>query len=145
MIVKFSLCTQAAAPCVCYRLVARSPPCTLKQRLFYWIPTTILLLFMAGSAVMYFTHSEMAAAAFTQLGYPVYSMYFNAIAKILGGIAIVAPVPRVLKEWEYAGYLYIMLLALQAVSMTMSGIPWTMFVFIAIWAWAYIAFRKRAV
>jgi hypothetical protein len=116
----------------------------MKQKLFYWVPTTILLLFMAGSAVMYFTNSEQVAAAFTQLGYPVYTMYFNAVAKILGAIAILAPVPLFLKEWAYAGYLYIMLLALQAVVMSMPGIPWMMFGFIAIWAWAYIAYRKRA-
>jgi hypothetical protein len=72
-------------------------------------------------------------------------MYFNAVAKILGGIAIVVPtVPRFLKEWAYAGYLFIMLLALQAIVMTMPGIPWPMFGFIAVWAWAYVEFKKKA-
>ena len=126
------------------RVSGHFPMFPMKQKLFYWVPTTILLLFMAGSAVMYFTNSEQVAAAFTQLGYPVYTMYFNAVAKILGAIAILAPVPLFLKEWAYAGYLYIMLLALQAVVMSMPGIPWMMFGFIAIWAWAYIAYRKRA-
>jgi hypothetical protein len=115
----------------------------MKKKILYWIPHVLLLLLMVGSGIMYFVQSADVALIFQQLGYPVYSMYFNAVAKILGGIAIVAPVPRFLKEWAYAGYLFIMLMATQAVVMTMPGIPWVMIVSIAIWAWAYWEYRKR--
>ncbi len=116
----------------------------MKKSLAYWIPTSLLLLLMVGSGIMYFVKSEEIAQIFIQLQYPVYSMYFNAVAKILGGIAIVVPiVPRVLKEWAYAGYLFIILLALQAVVMTMPGVPWVMFVSILIWALSYWQFKKR--
>ena len=116
----------------------------MKKALLYWIPTAVLLLLMVGSGIMYFVKSADVAVIFTQLGYPVYTMYFNAAAKILGGIAIVTPVPRFLKEFAYAGYLYIMLLATQSVWMTMPGIPWMMFVFIAIWGLSYWQWTKRA-
>jgi hypothetical protein len=109
----------------------------MKRHLAFWLPNGLLLLLMAGSAVMYFTNSVQVGAVFTSFGYPVYTMYFNAVAKLLGAVAIVAPVPRALKEWAYAGYLYIMLLALQAVWMTAPGIPWMMFLFIALWAISY--------
>lgn len=116
----------------------------MKKSLAYWIPTSLLLLLMVGSGIMYFLKSAEVATVFKELGYPVYSMYFNGVAKILGGIAIVVPsVPRVLKEWAYAGYLFIILLALQAVVMTMPGIPWVMFVSILIWALSYWQFKKR--
>lgn len=114
----------------------------MKKKILFWIPHTLLLLLMVGSGIMYFVKSADVAQVFEQLGYPVYTMYFNAAAKILGGIAIVFPVPRVLKEWAYAGYLFIILLALQAVVMTMPDIPWFMFATIAIWGWAYWEFRK---
>jgi uncharacterized membrane protein len=116
-----------------------------KETLFYWIPTALLLLMMVGSGIMYFVQSEEVAKVFIQLGYPVYTMYFNAVAKIIGGIAIIVPqIPRVLKEWAYAGYLFIMLLATQALFMTTPGFPWIMAVSIAIWGLSYWQFTKRA-
>lgn len=118
-------------------------PFTMKNSLLFWIPHVLLLLVMAGSGIYYFVDTSAVATIFQQLGYPTYTLYFNATAKILGGAAIAFPVPRVLKEWAYAGYLYIMLLATQAVWMTKPGIPWLMFVFIAVWAFAYWRFTKR--
>lgn len=118
---------------------------TLKNTLAFWIPNGILLLCMVGSGIYYFVDSVEVAKVYATLQYPVYSMYFNAVAKFLGGIAIVAPVPRFLKEWAYAGYLYIMLLALQAQWMTMPRQSlWIMLVFIGIWAVAYRQFKKTA-
>lgn len=117
----------------------------MKKSLAFWVPNGLLLLMMVGSGIMYFTNAGQVAEVFIQLQYPVYTMYFNATAKILGGIAIVWPgLPAWIKDFAYAGYLYIILLALQATVMTMPGIPWPMFVFVAIWGLAYWQFRKRA-
>ena len=101
---------------------------------------------MVGSAIYYFVDTPAVAKIFTDLGYPVYTLYFNAVAKILGGFAIVLPqLPRWMKEFAYAGYLYIILLAAQATYITMPiGNAAFMLIFLAIWAWAYWAFRKRA-
>lgn len=115
----------------------------MKKHLFFWIPNSLLLFFMVGSGIYYFVDTPTIKVAFTELGYPTYTLYFNAIAKFLGGIAIVFPVPRFLKEWAYAGYLFILLLALQAVYMTMPGIPWPMLGFIVIWALAYWQFKVQ--
>jgi hypothetical protein len=109
----------------------------------YWLPTSLLLLFMVGSGIMYIFQGEEIAKVFVSLGYAPFTMWFNASAKILGGIAIAFPFPRFLKEFAYAGYLYIMLLATQAMWMTMPGIPWLMFAFLALWTWAYWEFRRR--
>lgn len=117
---------------------------SIKHRLFFWIPNGIMLIFMVGSGIMYFVEAEEVAKAFAQLGYPAYTMYFNATAKILGGIAIAWPgFPRFLKEWAYAGYLYIMLLALQAMYATMPGFPWPMVGFLGLWGVSYWQFRCR--
>lgn len=114
------------------------------QKLLYWIPNGLLLLMMMSSGIMYFVQHDVSAQIFIDLGYPVYSMYFNAIAKILGGIAILTPVPRFLKEWAYAGYLFIILLAIQAVWMTMPlAEGWFMIFFFILWALAYWQFKRR--
>lgn len=116
----------------------------MKKSLAFWIPNGLLLLMMVGSATMYLAQPEQAINAFIQLQYPGYTMYFNAIAKILGGIAIVWPgLPTWIKEFAYAGYLYILLLAFLAIFMTMPGIPWPMLICIAVWGLAYWQFRKR--
>lgn len=115
----------------------------MKKKLLYWIPTALLLFPMVGSAIYYFVDTPATAIAFAGLGYPAYTLYFNAIAKILGGIAILFPVGHTLKEWAYAGYLFILLLALQAVWMTMPGIPFPMFGFIALWGLSYWQFKVQ--
>lgn len=115
----------------------------MKKKLLFWIPNGLLLLMMVGSGVMYFASPAQVAEVFTQLQYPVYTMYFNATAKILGGIAIAFPFPRVLKDFAYAGYLYIILLALQATYMTMplQNVA-LMPAFVVLWALAYWSYVK---
>ncbi len=116
----------------------------MKKSILYWIPNGLLLLMMVSSGILYFIKPADVAVVFTQLGYPAYTLYFNATAKILGGIAIIFSFPRWVKEWAYAGYLYIMLMATQALFLTTPAFPWVMVVSIAIFAWAYWEFRKRA-
>ncbi|PIQ76630.1 DoxX-like family protein [Candidatus Peregrinibacteria bacterium CG10_big_fil_rev_8_21_14_0_10_49_24] len=114
----------------------------MKKKLLYWIPTGLLLFAMVGSAVQYFTDIPGTSEAFNQLGYPAYVLYFNGAAKILGAIAIVAPVSKVLKEWAYAGYLYILLLALQALYVNMPlQLASVMLVFVGLWALSYWRYR----
>lgn len=115
----------------------------MKRALAYWVPTGLLLFFMVGSAVMYVLQPEQIAQVFRDLGYPVYAMYFNAAAKFLGGIAIVAPVPRFLKEFAFAGYLYIILLALQAVYASGHASALPMLGFVALWGLSYWQWRAQ--
>jgi hypothetical protein len=117
----------------------------MKKSLLFWIPNGFLLFIMVLSGIMYLVNTEEVAIVFTQMGYPIYTLYFNAIAKILGGIVIVWPkAPTWIKEFAYAGYLYIILLAVQSTYMTMPGLPWHMLVPFIAWILAYWQFRKRA-
>lgn len=115
----------------------------MKRKLLFWVPNVLLVFAMVGSAVYYFVDTPAVAKVFGELGYPAFTLYFNATAKILGGIAILVPqVPRFLKEWSYAGYLYIMLLALQAMLATMPVFPWPMVGFLALFFVAYYGYSK---
>lgn len=52
---------------------------------------------------MYFTSPDIAGA-FHHLGFPDYFRVELAIAKFLGVIALVAPIPARIKEWAYFGF-----------------------------------------
>ena len=113
----------------------------MKKKLLYWIPTGLLLLVMVGSAIMYFSDIPTTAENFELLGYPAYTLYINGIAKILGGIALVFPVSRTLKEWAYAGYLYILILATQSLYVMMPANAPVMLAFIVLWGLSYWRYR----
>ena len=72
---------------------------------------TALMLFSAG---MYFMNYEMITAGFTKLGHPTYLIYPLAIAKILGVLAIWTNQSQMLKQWAYAGFFFVSVLALSA-------------------------------
>ena len=44
------------------------------------------------------------AEAFTHLGFPAYFRVELSLAKLLGVVLLLAPVPARLKEWAYAGF-----------------------------------------
>jgi hypothetical protein len=54
----------------------------------------------------------MAKAGIMHLGYPDYFRVFLNVMKVLGAIALVVPfVPKVVKEWAYAGFTFSLLAA----------------------------------
>src|SRR5437868_4857382 len=73
------------------------------KTILYWVGTILFSAMMVFAAYSYLT-SPTIAAAFTHLGFPAYFRVELAIAKVLGVIALLAPVPRWLKEWAYAGF-----------------------------------------
>lgn len=75
----------------------------MNSKYLYWGATGLLALFMAFSSVWYFV-GEGPAASFERLGFPDYFRIELGIAKMAGAIALVSPVPRVVKEWTYAGF-----------------------------------------
>ena len=69
----------------------------------YWITTIITaLVFLSGGAV-YLLGVEEPLEGMAALGYPAYFVTILGVWKILGGITILAPGLRRLKEWAYAG------------------------------------------
>jgi DoxX-like family len=74
------------------------------KTIVYWIVTALFCLQMSFTA-----YAEVAlpqvAEAFTHLGFP--ATYFRvelSLAKLLGVLLLLAPVPTRLKEWAYAGF-----------------------------------------
>ena len=58
------------------------------------------------SAQMYLREPDIVGGFFETLHYPTNLVYPLAIAKILGIIAVLSNVSKVIKEWAYAGFFF---------------------------------------
>ncbi len=62
---------------------------------------------MGLSSVMYLSGNPEIIKGFQTLGLPGYFIPFLGIAKLLGAIALIAPIKKeTLKEWAYAGFAF---------------------------------------
>lgn len=84
----------------------RSAAPSLKAKLFYWVPTTLLVLMMTAGGLGDALCSAEAVEMMRRLGYPDYFTCLLGVAKLLGVLALLLPVPRVLREWAYAGFTF---------------------------------------
>ncbi|QNF33966.1 DoxX family protein [Adhaeribacter swui] len=73
------------------------------QKITYWATTGLVALMMTFSAYAYLTDATVKQG-FVHLGFPDYFRVELAIAKLIGAITLLAPVPARLKEWAYAGF-----------------------------------------
>ena len=71
----------------------------------FWIATALFCLQIAFTAYAQLRLPQVAEA-FTHLGFPGYFRVELALAKLLGVVVLLAPVPARLKEWAYAGFAY---------------------------------------
>lgn len=75
----------------------------MNSKYLYWGATGLLATLMLFSGVMYFV-ADAPAATFERLGFPDYFRIQLGIAKLVGGVALLVPLPRWIKEWTYAGF-----------------------------------------
>jgi len=69
----------------------------------YWLVTGLFCLQMAFTAYAQLRLPQVADA-FKHLGFPPYFRVELSLAKMLGVLLLVMPVPPRLKEWAYAGF-----------------------------------------
>ena len=75
----------------------------MNSKYVYWGSTGLVALFMLFSGVMYFV-ADASADSFERLGFPDYFRIQLGVAKLVGGVALLVPLPRWMKEWTYAGF-----------------------------------------
>lgn len=78
-----------------------------RDKIIYWVATSLLAAGMAMSAYMYLTKNPELVGAFQTLGFPVYFVSILGVAKLLGAIVLLAPAGTRLKEWAYAGFIFV--------------------------------------
>jgi hypothetical protein len=79
----------------------------------FWIVTALFCLQIGFTAYAQLS-LPVVAEAFAHLGFPDYFRVELALAKLLGVVVLLAPVPARLKEWAYAGFAITLVSALIA-------------------------------
>jgi DoxX-like protein len=69
----------------------------------FWIVTALFCLQIGFTAYAQLRLPQVAAA-FDHLGFPAYFRVENSWAKLVGIVALLAPLPARVKEWAYAGF-----------------------------------------
>jgi uncharacterized membrane protein len=81
---------------------------TKRNTVIYWLATALLSFGMLGSGIAQIFQLNDMVALITHVGYPLYMMYIIGVWKILGVIVILLPKFKLLKEWAYAGFFFLM-------------------------------------
>ena len=72
-------------------------------RIAFWIVTGLFCLWMGFTAYAQLTLPQVSSM-FEHLGFPAYFRVELSLAKFVGVILLLAPVPARVKEWAYAGF-----------------------------------------
>lgn len=81
---------------------------TKTNKIIYWTATALLSVGMLGSGISQLLHVKEMDDLIAHVGYPLYFMYIIGVWKILGVIAILIPKFKLVKEWAYAGFFFLM-------------------------------------
>lgn len=93
-----------------------------RDKIIYWIATGLVAAGMSMSAFMYLSNNPELMKSFETLGVPKYLVIVLGVAKLLGSVALLAPVWDKLKEWAYAGFTFVFIGATWTHIAT--GTPW---------------------
>jgi len=109
----------------------------------YWIATALFCLQMGFTAYAQLRLPQVAAA-FAHLGFPTYFRVELSLAKLLGVVLLLAPVPARLKEWAYAGFAITLgsaLIAHLSVGDGPQAWGWPVGTFV-LWSLSYVFWRR---
>jgi len=84
---------------------------TRKNKLIYWVATIWLALGTTVTGIGQIIKMENGAGgsgSITQLGYPLYLLSIIGVLKLLGVVAVLMPKAPLVKEWAYAGFVFLM-------------------------------------
>lgn len=73
-----------------------------RDKIIFWIPTALLALFELSGA--FFMNSQMAIDGMHHLGLPDWFRWEVSIGHLIGGILLVIPVHKRIKEWMYVAF-----------------------------------------
>jgi uncharacterized membrane protein YphA (DoxX/SURF4 family) len=79
-----------------------------RNKIIYWITTALFCFGMLASGLAQLFHTKAMIDLVTPLGYPLYFLYIIGTWKVLGVIAVLVPRFKLLKEWAYAGFFFVM-------------------------------------
>ena len=75
---------------------------TKKYKIIYWISTGIIAAWELFGA--FFMNSELAKEGMRHLGLPDWFRWEVSIGHLIGGILLVVPIHKRIKEWVYVAF-----------------------------------------
>jgi len=82
---------------------------TKTHKIIYWVTTGFLAFGMLAQGFTQISHAKGYVDMIVHhLGYPSYFLNIIGVWKILGVIAILIPGNKLVKEWAYAGFFFVM-------------------------------------
>lgn len=80
-----------------------------RNKIIYWVATCWLALGMVSTAIVQLIKMEEEIQKTSlQLGYPGYFLTIIGVWKLLGVFTILIPKYPLVKEWAYAGFVFVM-------------------------------------
>ncbi|MGZ3924024.1 MAG: DoxX family protein [Flavisolibacter sp.] len=82
-----------------------------RNKWIYWISTAWLALGMVSTGIVQLMRAKEGqggADMINHLGYPIYMLTLLGVCKLLGVIVLLIPRFPILKEWVYAGFVFMM-------------------------------------
>jgi len=113
-----------------------------KNKIIYWINTSLLSVLLLFSAGMYIFKNEMIQQAFTSFGYPTYLIYPLVFLKIAAVIVLLTQRRSFLKNLAYAGLFFEFILAFFAHIMVKDGEQMTALIAFALLIASYVYSNK---
>lgn len=77
-----------------------------------WAVTLLFSALMTASGGMLLAGPARLMDTMGALGYPLYFLKLLGLAKLLGVLALVVPVPKTVREWAYAGFTFDLIAAI---------------------------------
>jgi hypothetical protein len=117
----------------------------IAKALLYWVPTSLVALGAFLGGVSSVLRVDSAVASIHHLGYPEYFAVLLGVAKLLGAVALLAPVSRTLREWAYAGFSFDAIAAMVSIAAVGDPIGQTVgpAVFLGLVQLSYWVWRSR--
>lgn len=81
---------------------------TKRNKIIYWTATLFLSVGMLAGGIQQMLQIGGYNEIVTKLGYPLYMLSILGVWKILGVLALLLPKFRLVKEWAYAGFFFVM-------------------------------------
>jgi hypothetical protein len=84
---------------------------TKRNKWIYWVSTAWLALGMLSTGIVQLMKAKEGQGGvdmINHLGFPVYLLSLLAVCKIMGVVVLLVPKFPLLKEWAYAGFVFMM-------------------------------------
>jgi DoxX-like family len=115
-----------------------------KYKIMFWVSTSLIFITQGVMEVISYLNGA-ATPGIVSLGYPEYFVGMLVFTKVIGSIALIAPMaPKTLKEWAYAGFTFDFIAAMLSMYfvMGMTGFVLIPLIAIAILAMSYYSYHK---